>query len=163
MKPILAVWNRTKLPYRTFIIYVFKLAKPSQANHLIPRRAPQRVVDFQSIHPYFHIYQPTSPHLVHPPPLRPHQLSKMTEATPRINAPYLESFAGQTVRILGKVVSLRGDTATIDAGGSVTILLNRVSCLFFLGFGDRVRWVGGERGCWGRVENSGGRGGQGLN
>ena len=49
-----------------------------------------------------------------------------SEATPRINSQYLDSFTNQTVRILGKVTSLRGETATIDANGSVTIHLNRV-------------------------------------
>lgn len=48
-------------------------------------------------------------------------------ATPRVNAQYLESFANQTVRILGKVTQLRGDHAIIDAGGNVTAILNRVS------------------------------------
>ncbi|KAI4243334.1 MAG: hypothetical protein L6R40_003506 [Gallowayella cf. fulva] len=41
------------------------------------------------------------------------------EATPRINARYLESFTNSTVRILGRVTSLRGESATIDANGSV--------------------------------------------
>ncbi len=50
----------------------------------------------------------------------------MTEATPRITAPYLESFTHHTVRIIGKVVQLRGEQATIDAGGQISILLNRV-------------------------------------
>ena len=49
-----------------------------------------------------------------------------SEATPRVNAKYLDSFTNQTVRILGKVVSLRGDMATIDASGSVNVHLNRV-------------------------------------
>ena len=49
-----------------------------------------------------------------------------SEATPRVNAKYLGSFTNQTVRILGKVVSLRGETATIDASGSINIHLNRV-------------------------------------
>ncbi|KZF26636.1 replication factor A protein 3 [Xylona heveae TC161] len=49
----------------------------------------------------------------------------MTEATPRINASYLESFQGQTVRLIGKVTQLRGEQATIDANGSVTATLNR--------------------------------------
>ncbi|KAL8998289.1 MAG: hypothetical protein Q9169_002603 [Polycauliona sp. 2 TL-2023] len=47
------------------------------------------------------------------------------EATPRINARYLESFTNSTVRILGKVTSLRGESATIDANGSVQLHLNR--------------------------------------
>ncbi|KAL6721822.1 hypothetical protein ACLMJK_000927 [Lecanora helva] len=48
-----------------------------------------------------------------------------SEATPRVNARYLEQFANQTVRILGKVVSLRGETATIDAAGTINVYLNR--------------------------------------
>jgi len=50
----------------------------------------------------------------------------MGEATPRITAQYLENFSHQTVRILGKVTSLRGEQATIDAGGNISIMLNRV-------------------------------------
>ena len=50
-----------------------------------------------------------------------------SEATPRVNAKYLDSFTNQTVRILGRVVSLRGETATIDANGSINVHLNRVS------------------------------------
>lgn len=53
-----------------------------------------------------------------------------SEATPRINARYLDSFTNQTVRILGKVVSLRGDTATIDANGTINVHLNRVNDAF---------------------------------
>ncbi|KAH0547522.1 hypothetical protein FGG08_000247 [Glutinoglossum americanum] len=53
----------------------------------------------------------------------------MTDTTPRITQPYLESFISQTVRILGKVVQLRGDQATIDAGGHITMILNRDSHL----------------------------------
>ncbi|MCJ1275097.1 hypothetical protein MMC21_002897 [Puttea exsequens] len=48
-----------------------------------------------------------------------------SEATPRINAKYLDSFTNQTVRILGKVVSLRGETATVDANGTINVHLNR--------------------------------------
>ncbi|KAG8530415.1 uncharacterized protein KY384_004917 [Bacidia gigantensis] len=48
-----------------------------------------------------------------------------SEATPRVNAKYLETFTNQTVRILGKVTSLRGELATIDAQGSVNVTLNR--------------------------------------
>ncbi|KAI9747623.1 MAG: hypothetical protein M1835_002017 [Candelina submexicana] len=53
----------------------------------------------------------------------------MTDATPRINAHYLDSFQGQTIRILGKVTQLRGEQATIDAAGNVTVILNRDSHL----------------------------------
>ena len=51
----------------------------------------------------------------------------MTEVTPRITAPYLEQFSHQTVRILGKVRQLRGEQATNDAGGQISVYLNRVS------------------------------------
>ena len=53
----------------------------------------------------------------------------MAEVTPRVNAPYLESFKGHTVRVLGKVVQLMGESAVINAGGEVRVLLNRVSFL----------------------------------
>ncbi|KAF2000890.1 ssDNA binding protein-like protein Ssb3 [Amniculicola lignicola CBS 123094] len=45
--------------------------------------------------------------------------------TPRILAPHLQSFQHKLVRMLGKVVQLRGETAVIDAGGNVDIILNR--------------------------------------
>lgn len=48
------------------------------------------------------------------------------EATPRINAPLLSNFVNQTVRIVGKVTGLQGDTATIEAQGSINLQLNRV-------------------------------------
>ncbi|KAL8942992.1 MAG: hypothetical protein Q9216_001348 [Gyalolechia sp. 2 TL-2023] len=48
-----------------------------------------------------------------------------TEATPRINALYLEQFTNSTVRILGRVTALRGDIATVDANGSIQVHLNR--------------------------------------
>lgn len=54
-----------------------------------------------------------------------------SEATPRINAKYLDAFTNQTVRLLGKVVSLRGETATIDASGTINVYLNRVCHLPF--------------------------------
>jgi len=53
----------------------------------------------------------------------------MSESTPRVSAPYLEQFAHKTVRVLGKVTQLRGEQATIDANGSITVHLNRVSRL----------------------------------
>ena len=48
------------------------------------------------------------------------------EPTPRINSRYLEQFLHQTVRIVGKVTALHGETASLDAEGPVTIRLNRV-------------------------------------
>lgn len=56
------------------------------------------------------------------------------EATPRINARYLESFTNSTVRILGRVTGLRGESATIDANGSVQLHLNRVGTSFQCSF-----------------------------
>jgi replication factor A3 len=50
----------------------------------------------------------------------------MAAITPRITQPYLDSFTSQTVRFVGKVLQLRGDQATIDAGGQVIAILNRV-------------------------------------
>ena len=49
-----------------------------------------------------------------------------SEATPRINAKYLDAFTNRTVRILGKVVSLRGESAVVEANGSIVVYLNRV-------------------------------------
>ncbi|KAF2216527.1 hypothetical protein CERZMDRAFT_93816 [Cercospora zeae-maydis SCOH1-5] len=51
----------------------------------------------------------------------------MSEATPRITAPYLEQFSHRTVRILGKVRQIRGEMATIDAGGKIDLHLNKAS------------------------------------
>ncbi|KAF2501947.1 replication factor A protein 3 [Lophium mytilinum] len=65
----------------------------------------------------------------------------MTEATPRILAPYLSQFQGQTVRILGKVVQLAGETAFIDAGGRVTLdLKTNRDC--HLSVGNAVEIIG---------------------
>ena len=47
--------------------------------------------------------------------------------TPRILAPHLANFQHRIVRMLGKVTQLRGETAVIDAGGNVDVILNRVS------------------------------------
>ena len=48
-------------------------------------------------------------------------------STPRITAAYLDNFAGRVVMLVGKVTQLRGDQATLDSEGTVTVLLNRVS------------------------------------
>ncbi len=47
-------------------------------------------------------------------------------ASPRITAAYLDNFTGRLVTIVGKVTQLRGEQATIDADGVVTVALNRV-------------------------------------
>jgi hypothetical protein len=51
------------------------------------------------------------------------------QSSPRITAAYLDSFVGRVVTIVGKVTQLRGDQATIDADGTVTVVLNRVRLL----------------------------------
>lgn len=48
------------------------------------------------------------------------------QATPRATAPYLDSFVGRNVTIIGKVSQLRGEQAVIDADGSINAHLNRV-------------------------------------
>ena len=53
-------------------------------------------------------------------------IKKMTEATPRVTQSQLQQFSHQTVRLLGKVQQLRGEQAVVDAGGQVTVFLNRV-------------------------------------
>lgn len=50
--------------------------------------------------------------------------------TPRILAPHLQSFQHKLVRIVGKVVQLRGEAAVIDAGGNIDLILNRVRGLY---------------------------------
>ncbi|PHH62610.1 hypothetical protein CDD81_6844 [Ophiocordyceps australis] len=45
--------------------------------------------------------------------------------SPRISANYLDSFIGRLVTLVGKVTQLRGDQATIDADGAVTVHLDR--------------------------------------
>ncbi|KAF2429251.1 replication factor A protein 3 [Tothia fuscella] len=49
----------------------------------------------------------------------------MSESTPRISSQYLENFQHQTVRVVGKITQLRGESATMDANGSITLQLNR--------------------------------------
>lgn len=46
-------------------------------------------------------------------------------STPRVSSPYLDSYVGRNVMIVGKVVQLRGDQAIIDADGNITAHLNR--------------------------------------
>ena len=63
----------------------------------------------------------------------------MSDATPRINSTYLENFTNQTVRLVGKVVQLRGEQATVDSMGNVTAHLNRDS---HLTVGNAIEIVG---------------------
>lgn len=48
-------------------------------------------------------------------------------STPRISAALLESYTGQNVIIVGKVLQLRGDIAFLESDGQVQANLNRVS------------------------------------
>lgn len=48
-------------------------------------------------------------------------------STPRITAAYLDNFVGRVVMLVGEVTQLRGDQATVESDGTVTVLLNRVS------------------------------------
>ena len=50
----------------------------------------------------------------------------MSEQTPRINAPLIDKFRNTTVRIVGKVVDVKEDTAVIDAQGQIQLQLQRV-------------------------------------
>ncbi|CBX98732.1 hypothetical protein IAQ61_007644 [Plenodomus lingam] len=59
--------------------------------------------------------------------------------TPRILAPHLSQFQHRIVRILGKVVQLRGEQAVIDAGGNIDVVLNRDS---HLAVGHAVEIIG---------------------
>lgn len=49
-----------------------------------------------------------------------------SQPTPRITAPYLDSYQGRNVMVIGRVVQLRGDQAFVDADGTITAHLNRV-------------------------------------
>ena len=50
----------------------------------------------------------------------------MSEATPRVLAAHLANFTNRTVRIVGRVAQVRGNTATLDAEGQVSVTLSPV-------------------------------------
>ncbi|KAF4970832.1 hypothetical protein FSARC_2198 [Fusarium sarcochroum] len=60
-------------------------------------------------------------------------------STPRITAAYLDNFVGRVVMLVGKVTQLRGDQATLDSDGTVTVLLNRDA---HLSNGNAVQVIG---------------------
>ncbi|KAL2681268.1 hypothetical protein Neosp_008876 [[Neocosmospora] mangrovei] len=60
-------------------------------------------------------------------------------STPRITAPYLDNFVGRVIMLVGKVTQLRGDQATLDSDGTVTVLLNRDA---HLANGNSVQVIG---------------------
>jgi len=60
-------------------------------------------------------------------------------STPRITAPYLDNFVNRHVLLIGKVTQLRGDQATLDSDGTVTVLLNRDA---HLANGNAVQVIG---------------------
>ena len=60
-------------------------------------------------------------------------------STPRISAPHLDAFRTRTVRITGRVSQLRGDTATIESQGVITVHLGHDA---HLTVGNAVEIVG---------------------
>ncbi|KAI1125096.1 replication factor A protein 3-domain-containing protein [Nemania abortiva] len=50
-------------------------------------------------------------------------------STPRISADMLDSYVGQNVIVVGKVMQLRGESALLDANGQVNAILNHESHL----------------------------------
>lgn len=62
-----------------------------------------------------------------------------SQSTPRITAPYLDSYQGRNVIIVGRVVQLRGETALIDADGNITAHLHREA---HLSNGNAVQIIG---------------------
>ncbi|KKY36282.1 putative dna replication factor a subunit ssb3 [Diaporthe ampelina] len=62
-----------------------------------------------------------------------------SQPTPRITAPYLDSYQGRNVIIVGRVVQLRGEAAVIDADGNITAHLNREA---HLSNGNAVQIIG---------------------
>lgn len=48
-------------------------------------------------------------------------------STPRVSSPYLDSYVGRNVMIVGQVSQLRGEIAVLNSDGNVTVNLNRVS------------------------------------
>ncbi|RPA79779.1 replication factor A protein 3 [Ascobolus immersus RN42] len=46
------------------------------------------------------------------------------EATPRINASFLQQFENQTVIIVGKCIQVRGENALVEAGGNINVHLS---------------------------------------
>ncbi|KAH6980388.1 replication factor A protein 3-domain-containing protein [Fusarium venenatum] len=60
-------------------------------------------------------------------------------STPRITAAYLDNFVGRVVMLVGEVTQLRGDQATLESDGTVTVLLNRDA---HLSNGNTVQVIG---------------------
>jgi replication factor A3 len=60
-------------------------------------------------------------------------------STPRLTSPHLEHFTSRTIRLVGRVTQLRGETATLDSDGVVTAHLNRDA---HLTVGNMVEIVG---------------------
>jgi replication factor A3 len=60
-------------------------------------------------------------------------------STPRLTSPHLEHFTSRTIRLVGRVTQLRGETATLDSDGVVTAHLNRDA---HLTVGNMVELVG---------------------
>ncbi|KAL6922780.1 hypothetical protein FSST1_000054 [Fusarium sambucinum] len=63
-------------------------------------------------------------------------------STPRITAAYLDNFVGRVVMLVGEVTQLRGDQATLESDGTVTVLLNRELQDAHLSNGNAVQVIG---------------------
>ncbi|KAL2290483.1 hypothetical protein FJTKL_15570 [Diaporthe vaccinii] len=62
-----------------------------------------------------------------------------SQPTPRITAPYLDSYQGRNVIVVGRVIQLRGEAAVIDSDGNITAHLNREA---HLSNGNAVQIIG---------------------
>ncbi|KAK3398992.1 replication factor A protein 3 [Sordaria brevicollis] len=51
--------------------------------------------------------------------------SQPSPSGPRVTCAYLNQYVGKNVTVVGKVVQLLGEQATIDADGIITAFLNR--------------------------------------
>lgn len=67
-----------------------------------------------------------------------------TEASPRITAANLGEFQGKTVRILGRVASLRGEQAQIESGGQCNVHITRDAHLVAGNWAEVVGKVNGD-------------------
>lgn len=105
-----------------------------------PRRVANLTFIIPNHHPHHRIPHNQAPQRpTHPPfsnrasdsPLTPASQSAAQQTmdhpqTPRVLASHLEQFRHRIVRVLGKVVQLKGESAVIDAGGHIDVQLNRV-------------------------------------
>lgn len=119
---------------------------PTRRRELPPHLTSLRVahplyIDTLTLRPQ-NTYFTSSLHTLTPPA----EFFKMAEAhsTPRITSPHLEHFTSRTIRIIGKVSQLRGETANIDSDGVVTLQLSHDSHLTVNNYVEVVGRVNGD-------------------